>query len=141
MDKIIQKLDKIDNIIDSNKYHLFRNNKNILSANTFKLLKEDLKHFEEPSKNLKLYLIQFNIDSKYKYPLIINCTQNTLTPKLNLVVNEEDMTIAVTYTSDELLKYGFKKNHIYKIINAMKDDKISYRKPNVSISNILKLYE
>ncbi len=141
MDKITLKLEKINNIIDVNKYHLFRNNKNILSANTFKMLKDELKQFEEPSKNLKVYLIQFNIDPKYKYPLMINCTQNTLTPKLNLVINDEDMTTSVTYTPDELLKYGFKKNHLTKIMKAMKDDLISYRKPNVSISSIVKLYE
>ena len=136
MEKVLLKLEKINNIIDPNKYHLFRNNKIILSSKSLKSLKEDLKTFENPTKNIKVFLVSINIKPKYKYPLIINCTQQTITTKLALLTSEDDMSVSITYTNDELLKYGFKLSHIKKIMNSIKKDLIDYSDLTESITNI-----
>ncbi len=141
MDKLDKRIDKINEIIDVDKTYLYRNNKVILIAQSFKKIKEDIKQFENPSKDLKVYSVDFSLDKNpksSKYPLIINCTQTTLTPKLNLVVKMEDMTLSVSYTKEELIKYGFKKSHINMIIKAIKYNLLSYDKLSVSITNLLK---
>ena len=138
MEKVLSKLEKIDNLIDTNKYHLFRNNKIILSETTLKKIKDELKTFEIPSKYIKVYLVSINIDPKYKYPIIINCSQNTITPKLALLTKEDDMSISITYTKDELLKLGFKLSHIKKIIHALKNDLIDFTDLTESITDLLK---
>ncbi len=141
MDKLDKRIDKINETIDVDKTYLYRNNKVILIAQSFKKIKEDIKQFENPSKDLKVYSVDFSLDKNpkgSKYPLIINCTQTTLTPKLNLVVKMEDMTLSVSYTKEELIKYGFKKSHINMIIKAIKYNLLSYDKLSVSITNLLK---
>ncbi len=138
MDKVNSKLDKINKIIDTNKYHLFRNNKIILSETTLKKMKEELKTFDTPSKYIKVFLVSINIDPKYKHPIIINCSQMTITPKLALLTKEDDMSISISYTKEELLKFGFKISHIKKIIYAIKNDLIDYSDLSESISDLLK---
>jgi hypothetical protein len=141
MEKVLLKLNKINDLIDTNKYHLFtkgNNNKIILSETTLKKIKDELKKFENPTKYIKVYLVSLNIDPKYKYPLIINCSQNTITPKLALLTKEEDMSISITYTKDELLKLGFKLSHIKKIIYALKNDLIDFTDLTESITDLLK---
>ena len=141
MDKLDKRIDKINKTIDVDKTYLYRNNKVILIANSFRQLKEDIKQFENPSKDLKVYSIDFSLDTKTKgskYPLIINCTQTTLTPKLNLVVKLDDMTLSITYTKEELIKYGFKKSNISNIIKAIKYNLLSYDKLSTSITELLK---
>ncbi len=127
--------------MNTNLCYLYRNNKVILAAPSFRKLKEDIKRFENPSKDLKVYSVDFSLDTKYKYPLIINCTETTLTPKLNLVVKMEDMTLSITYTKDELIKYGFKKSHITNIIKAIKYNLLSYDKLSIPITDLLKVTE
>ncbi len=138
MEKVLSKLEKINKLLDTNKYHLFRNNKIILSETTLKKIKDELKTFENPSKYIKVYLVSINIDPKYKYPIIINCSQNTITPKLALLTKEDDMSISITYTKDELLKFGFKLSHIKKIIYALKNDLIDFTDLTESITNVIK---
>ena len=94
MENVLSKLEKINKLIDTNKYHLFtkgNNNKIILSETTLKKIKDELKTFENPSKYIKVYLVSINIDPKYKYPIIINCSQNTITPKLALLTKEDSI--------------------------------------------------
>ncbi len=105
--------------IDFNKTYLItKNYKQILSASSFKILKDEIKHFDNPTEDLKVYCIDFSFDAEYKYPLIINCTQTTITPKLNLVFKMDDMSLSITYIKEELstygYKYGFKKKSSYK---------------------------
>jgi hypothetical protein len=141
MENVLSKLEKINKLIDTNKYHLFtkgNNNKIILSETTLKKIKDELKTFENPSKYIKVYLVSINIDPKYKYPIIINCSQNTITPKLALLTKEDDMSISITYTKDELLKLGFKLSHIKKIIHALKNDLIDFTDLTESITDLLK---
>ena len=141
MDKFNKRIDKINETIDINQTYLYRNNKIILFAPSFKQLKEGVKEFENPSKDLKAYSVDFNLDTDYKYPLIINCTQTTITPKLNLVVKMDDMSLSITYTKEELIKYGFKKSHINKIIKAIKNDLLSYEKSSIPITTVVNLFK
>lgn len=141
MDKFNKRINAINETIDIDKNYLYRNNKIILFGSSFKELKEGVKEFENPTKDLKVYSIDFNLDPDYKYPLIINCTQTTITPKLNLVVKMDDMSLSITYTKEELIKYGFKKSHLTKIMRAIKYDLVSYDKSSIPITNLLKAIE
>ena len=52
---------------------------------------------------------------------------------------DDDISITITYTKDELKKYGFKKNHISKIIKAVKNDLVSYDDFRDSITHVLEV--
>jgi len=127
----------IDTSIDMNVYHIYNNNKSILIANNMKDLKNNIKKYiNPPNKNKKVYIINFSYNMK-KYPLSINCVQFTITPKLSLVMEEDDIGQTVNYSEEELQKFGFKQIHIRKIIKAIKYDLISYEKSHVSITDVL----
>lgn len=131
-------MDKINKLIDINKYYIFYKNKIILTADNLKELKKSVKeNIEIPSKNLKVYILDFSIKSNYKNVFSIICSQYTITPKLALVMKDDDMSQTINYTQNELDKYGFNKSHLTKIINAIKKNLISYEKSSVSISDIL----
>ena len=128
----------IDQTYDMSNYHLFKNNKSILEASTITNLKKAIKeNIEPPKSDTKVFVISFSIDPKYKFPLIIVCGQYTLTDKLTLVMKDDDTSITITYTKDELKKYGFKSNHINKIIKAIKLDLVSYEDFRDSITHVL----
>lgn len=139
--KVNKKLDKINELIDTKMLHLFRKQKLILSTKTLKELNTKLNSLEQPKKEIKVHLIRLKIDKNDKYPLIISCTQNTLTPEYELYINDNDASQTITYTDEELLKYGFKIGHIQRIIKSIKDQLISFKKDTVSITNVLKLFE
>ena len=130
----------IDQTYDMNNYHLFKNNKSILEATTITNLKKAIKeNIQAPKSDTKVFVISFSIDPKYKFPLIISCGQYTLTNKLSLVMKDDDTAQTITWTKDELKKYGFKKSHISKIIKAIKFDLVSYKESYDSITHILEV--
>jgi len=94
--------------------------------------------YDAPKKNIKGFIIRLKIDKNNKKPLIINCTQVTVTPKLFVDSLDDDVFQIFTYTTDELLKYGFKLNHIKKMMKAIKNNTISFEKSSVSIYELLK---
>jgi hypothetical protein len=139
MEKIF---DKIKSLIDVKQDHLFINNKIIVSAKSLKSLKEKLKEeFDNPGKNIKCFIVSVNINVDYKYPLTINCSQYTISPKLSLNCNEDDVSQTFTYSEKELINYGFKLSHIKKIIKALKKDLVSFEKSSVTITSIFKALE
>lgn len=139
MEKIFE---KIKTIIDVKQYHLFINNKIIVSAKTLKSLKEALKkEFDNPEKDIKCFIVRLKINLDYKYPLTINCSQYTISPKLSLNCDEDDVSQTFTYSEKELINYGFKLSHIKKIIKALKKDLVSFEKSSISITNIFKALE
>ena len=129
----------IDKSIDISVYHMFKNNKSVLTAKTLtKLQKEVKERIKPPSKDVKVFIMNFNFspdDDDYVFRII--CGQYTITPKLGMVMKEDDHAQTIRYNNDEFKKYGFKKSHISKIINAMKNDLISYESLGVSITDIL----
>lgn len=133
----MDKLDKIKKLIDTSQYHVYHKNKQILSAKTIKQLKSNIKNdVTPPTKNIKVYILELDIDPEWKYPLSINCSQYTITPKLALVVKPDDMSQTINYTKEDLKNYPFNLSHISKIIKAIKENLISFEKDEIFIKDI-----
>jgi hypothetical protein len=135
-ENILDILDEIHEMVkDEDNVSIYRNYKKILSTNKAGLIKlnEDIReNFEPPSKDIKVYKINYGIYKKWKPtpfsfgPFYINCAQLTITPELKLVQMPEDRGQTITYTTKELETIGFKKSHIPKIIKAVKNKSISF---------------
>lgn len=139
MEKIF---DKIKDMIDIKQYHLFINNKVVTTAKTLPDLKLKIKEdFENPKKDIKSFIIRLRINPDYKFPLTINCSQHTVTPKLGLFAREDDMSQTITYSEKELENIGFKLSHLKKIIKVIKKDLISFEKNSVPITEVINLLE
>ena len=127
----------IDKSIDYNKYYIYRNNKPILSDITIKKLKDNIKeNITPPKTNKKVFIIRFNNRPDNQYPLMINCTQKTITTNLALVMEDDDVFQTITFDQEELKKYGFKKSYISKIIKAVKNYLISFENSSVTITDV-----
>lgn len=132
----------IDKTYDMSKIHLFQSGstKSILSEKTLPKIKKEIKeNIKAPEKPKKVYLIEFNLKPDTEYPLRINCSQRTLSPKLALGTKDDDITLTVRYSSEELKKYGFKKEHIKRIIKAIKEDTASFKDLADNITHILQV--
>lgn len=139
MEKIF---DKIKDIIDIKMDHLFINNKVVTTAKGLKSLKLKIKEdFENPKKDIKCFIFTIAIKPDYKFPLMINCSQYTITPKLNLLYKEDDMAQTFTYSEKELIKYKFKLSHLKKIMKALKKDLVSFENRTVPITDIFNSLE
>jgi hypothetical protein len=134
MDKFEKEINKI---LPLSTTHLVYKNKIILSEKILKNLKISIKNnIKNPSKNLDVFIIKAVFDSEDdEYPLAIIVELNHLTPELELkpVLGYWKNFI---YTPDDLLKYGFKKNHLDKMMNAVKNRTVSFRKIDSSIVEI-----
>lgn len=124
---------------DTQSLHLFINNKLIFVERTTPAMKKKIKKsFPAPESDVKCDVITISIDEKYKYPIMINCIQKTITPKLSYVSKDDDDSQTITFTRDELNQYGFKKEYFIDIINALRKDNISLEKSSVPFSDIVK---
>ncbi len=138
-DKLTNIFNKVEDIIDTKNGHLFVSNELVASQKTFKDIKTYVKaNYDAPEKDLKGYIIRVKIDKNYKTPLSITCMQVTITPKLFIKSEDDDGIQTFNYTPDELLKYKFSMTHLKKIMKAIKNDAVSYRKTSIPISDILK---
>jgi hypothetical protein len=139
MEKLIE---KITSLINIKKYHIFINNKIVVSAKGLPSLKKKIKEeFDNPDKNIKCFIVSFSLDQEYKYPLMINCSSYTITSKLSLVSTDDDVSQTFTYSKKELDKYSFKLDHIKKIIKVLKKDLVSFEKSSVPITNVFNVLE
>ncbi len=132
----------IDKTYDMSKYHLFTKtgNKSYLSEKTIGNLKKIIKDtVKAPNKDIKVYIINFFLHPNTENPLKILCGQYTLTTKLVLVMKDDDVSITINYSQDEFEKYGFKKEHIQKIIKAIKENTVSYIDFTDNITHILEV--
>lgn len=140
-------MNKIDKSIDISVYHMFKNNKSVLTAKTLTDLKKEIKdRVKPPSKNVKVFVMNFylskeNENTKIDRSFTIICGQYTITPKLGMVMSDDDHAQTISYTKEEFNKYGFKKSHIIKIMKAFKNDLISYENSNMPITDVLKTTE
>jgi len=138
---LTKKIDDIKKVLDPIKVHIFVGNELVGSEKTTKILKEYIKeNFEEPKQNLKGYIIHLDIDKKSKTPVQVELTQVTITKKLLVGPKDDDAFQTFTYTSDELIKNGFKMSHIKKMIKAIKNNLISFEKSSISITELLKKF-
>jgi hypothetical protein len=138
---ITKKIDDIKKVLQPSINHIFVGNELVASEKTMKDIKQNIKqNFEEPKQNLKGYIIRLKIDANNKNPLIVSCTQVTITKKLFVDALDDDAFQTFTYTSDELIKNGFKISHVKKMMKAIKKNLISFEKSNISITELLKKF-
>jgi len=130
-------MEYIDKSIDLSKIHLFKKNTSLLNDVSMSKLKKLIKeNVRPPQKNNKVWIVNFSVNINRKNPFTIVIGQYTLTPKLALVSKEDDRVQTITFSEDELKKYKFKVKYIGDIINAFKNNKISFAKMSVPISDI-----
>jgi hypothetical protein len=137
MEKIFEKITKLINIKE---YHIFINNKIVVSAKTLPGLKKKIKEdFDNPNKDIKCFIVSLSLDINYKYPLMINCSSYTITPRLSLISTDDDVSQTFTFSKKELEEYSFKISYIKKIIKVLEKDLISFEKSSIPITNVFKL--
>jgi hypothetical protein len=131
-------IDNIKKLIDINLIYVYRNGKEILTGKTLKDIKKYIREkFNNPSKNIKVYLVRFSINRESNDIFSIGCTQMTITPSLSLISDENDETQTILYRKKDLEENPFKLNHIKYIIKAIKDELISTKfTDNVYISDV-----
>lgn len=137
-DKIDEILDSIKKIIDVKKTHLFVGGELVSSQVTMKKIKDDVKKkYDKPKKDIKGFIIKLRLDKNDINPIILNCTQVTITSSLYIGNEDGDGSQTFVYSKKELLKYKFKATHIKKIIKAIKNKLVSLEKNRINISEIL----
>lgn len=134
-------LKKIDSILNTKYYHIFYKNKELkqLSQKTIPGIEKAIRENVDPPKtNKKVYMVRlkYNPDSDKK-KLLINCSQNTITPKLVLATDKYDDSFNIIYSTEEYKKYKFSLEHIKKIIDKIKKDKLDVSVQYINISEIL----
>ncbi len=131
----------IDDVLKSGSYHIFYKNKHLkeLSTPMPKKIKSLIeKHVNPPKTEKKVFLIRLEYDSRKKNNnLIMTISQKIIAPNLNFSIDSNGYILSVSYSNEELNKYGFKIEHIIKILNGMKNKQISLKKNITSISDIL----
>lgn len=128
----------IDKLLDVDKYYLYYKGKPILSAETMTKLKKKIKeNIDPPEKEIKVFVLSFGKHKNKKNLFIVNCTGFTITKKLSLVMTDDDIGQTITYSEEELEKRKFKLSDIQKIIKAINNNKISFEKLSVSITDVL----
>jgi hypothetical protein len=138
MDKLDKKIEDIKKVLQPSMYHLFVGNEIISSEKIMRLLENDIKkNFDPPKKQIKGYIIRMKIDKNNKSIISINCDQVTITEKLIIKSLELDGFQTFTYTTDELLKHGFKMSHIKKMMKAIKNHTVRFDKSFISITELL----
>ncbi len=133
-------MEDIKKVIDPTKEHLYVGGDLIASDKSIKKIKEYVKsEFDPPKKNIKGFLIKFNIKKTSKIFITVTCTQITITPKLFIGAIDDDMYQVFTYSPDEIKKHGFKKSHLKYMMKAIKNDLISFEKTRTTITELLKI--
>ena len=133
-------LDKVKDILQPSIYHLFISKELVASEKTPKLLRQYVKeNFEQPKKPLKGYIVRMKIDKNEEHIISINVDQVTINEKLNMERLEEDGYQTLTFTKDELKKYGFKMDYLYKLFDDIKNDNVRYDKSIITITKLLNL--
>lgn len=130
----------VNSTLEPNCYYLYSDKKRLLEykgkLSKFRnYIKESM---TSPNENIKLWIVEYSYDLKHsKYPIKILIGQYTLTPKLALMKKDGDKVQTILYSEDELKTYGFNDKIIFDLINAFKNNKISFATMSVSISSIL----
>ena len=113
-------MEKINKILDMSKYHIFFKNKQLkeLSSPTLKILKTKIKkNVSNPKTEKKIFIVSLSYkpESKDKILTII-CSQYTLNTDLNIFLNEDDSSVTIIYSKEDLENISFDLTHIKKII-------------------------
>lgn len=128
---------KID--IDLDKYHLFYKKKHILEAKNLKELKKLVKsNITNPQKEKNVFVIYFAIDEDSKYPLVLSCSQYTISPNSVLIMKKEDSSQTILWSKDNLIELGLKTSYLNKIFDAFINNTISFADFGIPICKIIK---
>jgi hypothetical protein len=139
MDKFDTKINQIKDVLTPSQTHLFVGGDLAASGKTPKEVKDYIKKtYNAPSKDIKSYLITLKINKTSDEPLIVNCKELTITPKLIIKSTEDDGFQTFIYTKNDIIKFGFKMLHVKKIINAIKTESVSFERNSIPISELLK---
>jgi hypothetical protein len=122
--------------------HLFKKNKSLLDAVTFKELKKEIKcQVTPPKENTKIFIVDFSNLITDKYVFRITLGQYTLTPKLAIVSKEEDRIQTIMFTKEDFNKYKNQLENMNSFISELivlhKEHKYSCAKLGVYISEIM----
>jgi hypothetical protein len=132
-------LDNLEKKYEPKKEFIYHKNKVIVDGKNMVELQKNIKQsIKNPSKDIKVFIVSFGYNKNSKTPFRINCVQYTITPKLNLVSSERDFGQSITYTKEELEKYGFNNKYLFKIIKGIKEGNIPIGKMGISISEVIK---
>ena len=119
---------------------MYKNKKSLLTGKDMINLKKEIKeNVKSPDKDTKVYIVNFSVNANREKPLKIIIAQYTLTPKLALILKDGDRAQTFTYSLDELKKYKFKEMYIGQIINIIKKGTVTFKKMNVSITDVLEI--
>jgi hypothetical protein len=131
--KILDDIDKLIEYSNSGRVELYDTKyRLILSAKNETELDELVKTEVKPPKTYKKvylfnYLIKKNIKNKNPFQLGLDIVY--ITPDLNVSIRDENKELSdgkvITWSYDELIKYGFKRSYLLKIIRAIDGRKIS----------------
>jgi hypothetical protein len=117
--------------------YLYINNKFIMKESSFKKIKENIKNeYETPKKDIKGYLVKFNVKNTKKEYLRVTITEVTITPKLFIGASNDDLFKVFTFSPEEYKKYKISESLIKKMIKAIKNDSISFEEKE-SITDFL----
>jgi len=107
----------------------------VASEKTMSGLKSYVKNnYESPKKNIKGYVIRIKYNDKGTSRIVINCTQVTITPKLNIKISDDDNFQVFTYSENDIKNYKFNISILKKIMHAMKN--IDVEKSKIPISDL-----
>lgn len=136
LNSFLKELD--NNNIDIKKTYLFSGDSIASAQFSIKKIKEDIKNnYKPPKKNIKAHYITIDIDKDSSKPIIISCTQTTITPNLTILNKEGDGSQNFYYTYNDIKKYGFKFDYIIKIIKSIKNKSVNLEKDSIPIKDIL----
>ena len=126
-----------DNNYNMDEIYLF-DRKGILLFNDTSLtnLKKNIKN--NYNEDIKVFLIKFIFNINNENTLKISIAPYTLTNKNKLIIDYDNPSFSIIYNKEEYEKYGFKNNHINKIIKAFRLNKISFKEGLTNnITNVL----
>jgi hypothetical protein len=133
MEELKKKINKILPLSMENIYH---KNKLILSEKTPEKIDNAVEEkVKNPSKNIQVFLIRARFNNNSNHPFIISVIMTNITPESRLEHILGYMKTFV-YTKDDLEKYGFDKSDLIKIMNAVKNRTVSFRKITSPISEV-----
>lgn len=128
--------DEINNVLKLNTYHVFYRGKTIkeLQTSSVKHLKEIVKtNIEAPKKNKRVVVVRLKYEGGN---LFVSCVQMTITPDLFLINDKDDYAITAKYTAEDLEDYGFDRDGVNKIINALKKRNVDLSKSIIDVEDI-----
>ena len=134
MKNTYEKINKIlENIKEKIEYknqrgvELYVNGRILLKADNLTELRKLIEErIETPKRDIQVWVVSFGINPKNKNPFSFYVGEyHIASDNLSLYSTGDDMGKLIFYTKEELIRYGFKYDHIKKLIKALKSNKIN----------------